>query len=165
MYSGCKASKVTNFLIITWKSTFWVFLLWFTYIIVPHREEETNLQQRTCQVNGEYSFQVELKGGSLLHTEMEYKRNTQLYTFLFQKLYIRNDKTLLENYRSAPSSEFVCRESTLSLVVSHSQVSLLLMVTMELVSCCFFLKHFMKRSKFSSNFHTAQEVLTHQVAR
>lgn len=83
---------------------------------------------------------------------------------LFQKLYIRNDKTLLENYRSATGSELVCRESTLSLVVSHSQVSLLLMVTTELVSCCFFLKHFMKRSKFSLNFHTAQEVLTHQVA-
>lgn len=62
---------------------FWVFLLWFTNIIVPNREEETDLQRRT--INGKYSFQVELKVGSLLHTEMKYKRNTQLYNFLFFK--------------------------------------------------------------------------------
>lgn len=84
MYSGCKAPNVTNFLIITWKSMFWVLLLWFTYIFVPHREGDRPAT-KNCQVNGEYSFQVEQKVGFLLHTEMEYKKNTQLYNFLFFK--------------------------------------------------------------------------------
>lgn len=56
LYFDCKASKVTNFLIISWKEMFQVFLLQFTHIIVPHREEGSDLQQRTVKAMANTCF-------------------------------------------------------------------------------------------------------------
>lgn len=56
LYFDCKAPKVTNFLIITWKEMFLVFLLQFTHVSVSHREKETDLQQRTVKPMANNNF-------------------------------------------------------------------------------------------------------------